>query len=197
MANLNGGTIYRPLAQAACEILDADLLLFRSQGVISSLIRTTGRSVHSHAAKASWHRDRLMCLESREFKGARAVTLESQVEKFPGRIDVFRANAKNRWPEYDRAKADAWMWSLTGRAYGYSALMASALMHLPFVRWKIKPPTNDDVKDNRLPYCSAACAMADDYGGGIDVVPHLANWATHPGDLARSLFYEYLFTLEP
>lgn len=197
LPNLNGGSCYRPLAQAANDILDADLLLFRSQGFISLAIRMAGRGVHSHAAKATWHNGRLMCLEVREFKGGRMVTLASQVAKFPRRIDVFRANAGNRWPDWDRKGSDDYMTNLAGIEYGYHSLVLSALMHIPFVRFLVKPPTDDAVRDNRQPYCSAACAMADDWGGGVDVVPHLANWATAPSDLCRSLFYEYRFTLEP
>jgi hypothetical protein len=37
--------------------------------------------------------------------------------------------------------------------------------------------------------------MADRLGGGVDPVPHLADRLTEPADLARSPFYEYLFTL--
>jgi len=197
MPNLNGGTLYRPLAEVANDILIADLLLFRASGIISRAIRTAGRGVHSHAAKATWHRGTLMCLEVREFVGGRAVTLESQVRKFPRRIDVFRANAANRWPDWDREASDDYMTSLAGIEYGWGTIAKSALMHLPVIRFLVTPPTADEVFDaKRRPYCSAACAMADDYGGGVDVVPHLANWAVHPSDLARSMFYEYRYTLE-
>jgi hypothetical protein len=189
---------YRPLAQAASDIQTADLLLFRGKGFVSKAIRIAGRSAYSHAAKASWHNHRLLCLEVREFKGGRAVTLESQVAKYPKQIDVFQANAEGRWPEYDRAKADDYMTGLCGVEYGYFAIAESFVLHAPVLRWKAKPPTEDEIFDEkRLPYCSAAVAMADDFGGGVDVVPNLANWAVEPGDLARSLFYSYLFTLEP
>ena len=33
--------------------------------------------------------------------------------------------------------------------------------------------------------------------GGVDPVPNLADRLTEPGDLARSAFYEYRFTLLP
>jgi len=87
-----------PLAEAREQIADGDLLLFRRR----SLIAIAGRGEHSHAAKAAWWGDELFCLEVREWHGGRAVTLASQVRRFPGRIDVHRANAHERWPEYDR-----------------------------------------------------------------------------------------------
>jgi len=71
---------FRSLSAAHKEIFDGDQLLFRRRG----LIAIAGRSAHSHAAKAAWWGDDLFCLEVREWYGGRAVTLESQVRKFPG-----------------------------------------------------------------------------------------------------------------
>ena len=197
MPNLNGDTDLVSLADAAESILNADLLLFRATGIVSRAIRVVSRSRYSHAAKATWHRGTLMAAEVRELKGGRLVTLRSQVMKYPGAIDVYRANAENRWIEYDRDAADDAMIALAGCRYGYRSLLKASLFHLPIVRWMMTPPTNDEVRSANAPYCSAACAMADDLGGGVDVVPNLANWAVAPGDLARSLFYRYLFTLVP
>ena len=86
------------LEEALSHIQDADLLLFRRRG----LIAIAGRGEHSHAAKAAWWDDDLLCLEIREFKGGRAVMLESQVNRYSGRIDVLEANNADRWPEFDR-----------------------------------------------------------------------------------------------
>ncbi len=68
------------------EIEDGDLLLFRRRGLIS----IAGRGVHSHAAKVAWWGDELICLEVREWIGGRAVTLESQVRRNPGRTYQIR-----------------------------------------------------------------------------------------------------------
>jgi hypothetical protein len=181
------------LADARSHIADADLLLFRRRG----LIAIAGRGEHSHAAKAAWWTGELFCLEVREWHGGRAVTLESQVKKFPGRIDLYRANAHQRWPEYDRARSTHFMRRLAGCDYGYAAVLAAAMLHLPFVRLAVRVEVDDSAIDRRPPFCSDACAMADRLGGGVDPVPHLADRLTEPADLARSPFYEYLFTLTP
>lgn len=181
-----------PLDKAQHRIRDGDLLLFRRRGLIS----IAGRGVHSHAAKAGWWRDDLFCLEVREWHGGRAVTLASQVARCPGRIDVFRTNPHNRWPEYDRERASQWMRRLAGCDYGYRAVLAAATLHLPLIRMAVCAETEDRAIDRRPPFCSQACAMADRLGGGIDPVPHLADRLTEPADLSRSPFYEYLFTLE-
>ncbi len=182
-----------PLAEAQPQIADSDLLLFRRQG----LIALAGRGEHSHAAKAAWWGDDLFCVEVREWHGGRAVTLASQVEKYPGRIDVFQTNPANRWPEYDRTRSTTMMRQLAGCDYGYSAVLAAAMLHLPFIRMAVRADTEDRAIDHRPPFCSQACAMADRIAGGIDPVPYLADRLTEPADLARSPFYQYAFTLTP
>jgi hypothetical protein len=182
-----------PFAEARHSIADADLLLFRRH----SLIAIAGRGEHSHAAKAAWWGSDLFCLEVREWYGGRAVTLESQVKRYPHRIDVYRANANQRWPEYDRTRSTQFMRRLAGCDYGYAAVLAAAMLHLPFVRLAVRAEVDDCAIDRRPPFCSDACAMADRLGGGVDPVPHLADRLTEPADLARSPFYEYQFTLTP
>ncbi len=174
-------------------IADGDLLLWRRRGLIS----IAGRGRHTHAAKAVWWGDDLFCLEIREWKGGRAVTLESQVRKFPGQIDVFEVNPDDRWPTYDRAGATRSMRRKAGQQYGYFNLALVALLHVPLVRCFTKPNLRDDERANRPEFCSQACASADRCGGGVDPVPNLNDRLTEPADLARSPFYRFRFTLHP
>lgn len=179
------------LSQASPHIEDGDLLLFRRR----SLISIAGRGEHSHAAKAAWWGDDLMCLEVREWYGGRAVTLASQVRRRAGAIDVFAVNPENRWPGYDRARSTQFLRRLAGCDYGYAAVLAAATLHLPIIRTLVRAETQDAAIDSRPPFCSQACAMADRLGGGVDPTPHLADRLTEPADLARSPFYQYRFTL--
>ena len=172
-------------------ISDGDLLLFRRRGLIS----IAGRGSHSHAGKTAWWGDDVFCLEVREWHGGRAVTLESQVRKRPGHIALFRANPNNRWPEYDRTRSTILMRRLAGCDYGYTAVLAAAMLHLPLLRMAVRADVEDGAIDRRPPFCSQACAMVDRVGGGVDPVPHLADRLTEPADLARSPFYRYELTL--
>jgi hypothetical protein len=181
------------MSAARDHVRDGDLLLFRRR----SLISIAGRGTHSHAAKAAWWGDDLFCLEVREWYGGRAVTLESQVRKYPGRIDLYRTNPDDRWPEYDRARAITWMRRLAGCGYGYTAVLTAAMLHLPILRLAVRAEVEDSAIDRRPPFCSQACVIADHVGGGVDPVPHLADRLTEPADLARSPFYQYAFTLVP
>jgi hypothetical protein len=180
-------------AEAAESIRDADLLLYRRR----SLISIGGRGLHSHAAKAAWWDGELFCIEVREWCGGRAVTLLSQVQRMPGRIDVFEVNPDGRWPEYDRAGAVCFMRRWCGCTYGYLGVVRAALLHLPMVRLVARADLDDRSTRARLPFCSHACAMADRLGGHVDPVLHLADNFTEPADLARSPFYRYRFTLMP
>jgi hypothetical protein len=174
-------------------IRDSDLLLFRAR----DLIAIVGRGQHCHAAKAAWWGNDLFCLEVRQWFGGRAVTLSSQVARWPSRIDVYQANPEHRWPRYDRAAAVRLMRRLCGCQYGYAALAKAALVHTPLVRWFVKPKLDEEAADGTPPFCSQACSMADRLGGGVDPVEHLPDCLTEPADLARSPFYRYRFTLMP
>ena len=62
---------------------------------MSWLIKRYGGGAHSHAAMAHWDDDDLQCVEFREFKGGRAVSMKSQVETHPDNIDEFLNDAHN------------------------------------------------------------------------------------------------------
>ncbi len=182
---------FRPYRIVRDLVANGDLLLFRRR----SLISIAGRGEHSHVAKAArWDGD-LFCLEVREWYGGRAVTLSSQVSRHPGRIDVFAANAGERWEDYHRDGALLIMRRLAGCDYGYRNVLAASLLHLPIARLFAKPITDDGSQTALPPFCSEAIAHAERTGGGVDPVPHLADRLTEPADLARSPFYQYKFTL--
>lgn len=183
------------LTQCEGRIRDGDLLLFRGRGWVSWLIGVAGRSKYSHAAKAVWWDDLLFCCEVREFRGGRAVTLASQVQRRRGLIDVFEANPGGRWREYDSRASSRYMRRLAGCDYGYWGVFKTALQHLPLWRCLVRPNMNDQQWTSEPPFCSEACAAADRIGGGVDPVPQLADRVTEPADLARSPFYRYRFTL--
>ncbi len=188
--------IFTTLDDARGQIFDGDLLLFRRRHwSIGSLIAIAGRGVHSHAAKVAWWGDLPFCCEVREWYGGRAVTLESQVKRHPGRIDVYRVNPEFRWPRYDRLAAVRYMRRLAGCDYGYASVVRAALLHLPMVRLFVRPSLDDTLREHRPPFCSQAVVMADRIAGGVDPVPHLADRLTEPADLAQSPFYKYQFTL--
>lgn len=199
-------TVRRRLVEVCGLIADADLLLFRRPpgSLVSRAICTSGRSIYSHAAMAvRWRTpgvglEKLLCVEVRELVGGRAVTLESQVAKFPGLIDVYRAAAdRPGCVEFSRLGAVAMMLSFTGQPYGYRAILRAAQAYIPVARWFFRTSQDDSRVDGSNMFCSEAVSRATRLGGGVDPVPNLDDADTEPGDLARSDFYRYRFTLEP
>jgi len=175
-------------------IRDGDLLLFRrKRSLASHVIAAVGRSEYAHAGMAAWWNGRLMCLETIQGRGGRAVLLSNLVQRHPGRIDVYTAGASGE--PFDRMAAVEAMIEITGRRYGWWSLLWVAMVHLPVVRLLVHPDT-DDAANGSLPFCSQAVARAC-RAGGVDPVPNLADRLTEPGDLARSVFFRYRFTLFP
>lgn len=101
------------------------------------------------------------------------------------------------------------MIEITGIDYGWVNLARAALLHLPVIRFLVRPEERDDGGSQESevahasppslslpPFCSQAVSSAM-RAGGIDPAPNLADRLTEPGDLARSPVYAYKFTLFP
>ena len=189
-----------PYSEATPLIQEADILLFRGKGFISWLIQRYGTGVHSHVGIAHWDNGNLQCVEFREFRGGRSVSLKTQVDNSPFGIDVFRAakrvdyeNDSYILDEAVKSKIATTMLKLTGLPYGWRNIWKLVKHYLPFCRL-----ARQNIKDNnatKIFVCSTAVAYAyrTSY---IDPVPYLADSAVAPSDLARSSLFEYQFTLQ-
>ncbi len=198
--------VYRRYEAVRHLIRDGDLVLKRGGG----LIGRAGRSRYRHAGMASWWGGDLMLLEMVQWHGGRAVTLGSQIKRFDGLFDVFRAGpgGPRRWPRFDRVQAVRFMRRLTGQPYGWSTIFAISCLHLPGL-WRLpwarriarRGDRPDAVPGGQLAdtygpaICSEAVSAAYRAGGGFDPVVGLADRLTEPADLARSPFFAYQFTL--
>lgn len=212
-----------PYEVARPMIKEADVLLFRhpershcySLPPVGWWIARYSGGIHSHVGVASWNRDRLKCIEFREWRGGRSVTLSSQVHQNPGRIDVFRAmscveipfvdycekkgheglnisSKQKNFTEQVALNITSEMDRLTGLPYGWDIIWKIAGSYLPFKRL-----AENNIKDdepNSVFVCSSAVAYAfrKNY---IDLVPYLADSSTKPADIARSPILQYLFTI--
>ena len=194
---------YVPFSEAAPQIQDGDLLLWRPHGGLIARVRggvvaRLTRGEHCHASKAAWKDGILTTIGTEEGRGGVEEPLEPLVRRYPGRIDVYETNPGNRWPDYDRVASIAWTRRHVGEPYGWRATVRCALSRFIFLRWlPWFAPNRDDDANGRPPNCSALCSMSDHLGGGVDPVPGLADNATEPVNLARSPFYRYRFTLVP
>ena len=189
----NRETLCVGLSEAMPMMRDADLLLFRGTSLLSRLIQVVGRGGYSHAAKVVWCRDVPMVAEIREFVGGRLVTLESQVRRYSGQIDLYRTAATISVNEYyDREAATRAMIRKAGKSYNYLGVLWIGLCRLPLLLWLFRRSwccrllrgtrfVSDRITGERVmpEFCSQACASAD-VAGGVDPVPNLRDRVTEP-----------------
>lgn len=177
------------------KIRGGDILLFhRGRGWFSRLIEISGRGPVTHAGMAAWWGDDLMCIHTVTIRGGVVDHLSELVAKHPGRIEVHTiCEAQRR--KYKRTVAVETMKRIIGKPYGKRMILMTAMLHLPIVRWFVRPMRSDDANGG-LPFCSAAVSKAV-RAGGVDLVLNLADRFTEPGDIDRSAALELRFTLIP
>ncbi len=178
------------------KILDGDPLLFWDGSI---LIVISGRSVVTHAGMAVWLtevmcrrlrkqfpslRPGLHCIHTVQGRGGVIDRLSELVARNPGRIEVRDVRHLAGDEPYDRKKAVAEIKKIVGKPYGWWAIIVAACLHLPVVRWVVRP-LRDDKANGGLPFCSAAVGGAV-RKGGVDPVINLADKFTEPGDLDHS-----------
>jgi len=195
--------------RAAPRIGNAWLAQYRGlgQGWLSNIICYATGGPHSHSALLRRGLASVDVLELREFHGGRVRPLRAEVDKYPGRIDIFSPNAGGRWTTnfdepfegWDAKGAVQYMELLTRLDYGYRSVLRIGLRKVPLV-WRFYALETSDIVNNGRnvrPFCSHAVALACRLGGFVDPVPNLPDFLTTPNDLTRSLFFQYEFTLEP
>lgn len=204
-------------AAARSIIADGDVLLFRSSGIVSALIRWATRSPYSHAGLAAWWGDDLMLLESREFRGCRAVRLSNALRS-GAHIDLFKLVPWWPVPDDARQKVVAAARDRLGQSYGWRSILLDAAGRLPvlaglqalgvlrkvpllgrlldLVPWGRAYSTEDLEDPGTRVKCSTFVAWCWRHAG-LDMVPHLADRSTDPGDLARSAILVRACVLEP
>lgn len=177
-------------------IRDGWLAQYRSGSFIGWWIQGATQGFHSHSAMLRRNGRGVDVLQIREFQGGSARPLESEVDRFPGLIDVFSIDAK-AFPTFNGRGACDYMRELTGRDYGYWGVTRLAFLRVPFLR-RVFRFDADDAHDSGLPpFCSHAVAAASRIGGGVDPVPRTPDDLVSPHALTQSLLYKYEFSLTP
>jgi hypothetical protein len=206
-------TILVPFSKALTHLKEADVLLFRGTGAISWAIKRYSSGVHSHVGMVHRDGEHVQCVEFREFKGGRSVSLKTQVESHPDTIDVFRVvdhlsydsfamseitgdvtgKISRTFEEGTAQKVTDIMMNLTGLPYGWKNFWKLAKHYAPFFR--LSEQNVKDTAPTEVFVCSTAVAFAyrTVYA---DPVPYLSDSSVTPADLARSALFKYQFTLQ-
>lgn len=195
--------------EAKSILQEGDILLFRGEGLISFLIQRYTGGIHSHVALASKFNDTWMCVEFREFKGGRSVSLESQVKDNPTNIDVFRPvnsisyqkmlddkSIQNIDLVYTKEIANKMTQDIvkwTGQPYGWKNIFKMFMRFMPGARIFQQNINDDDVAKAKVCSTAVTVALRKEF---MDPVPYLADERVSPADLARSPIIQYLFTID-
>ena len=212
--------IILPIEEARLLIREADILLFRGNGIFSKLVQKAGAGSYSHVAVASWYNGSresslLEAIEFREGKGGRTVNLTSAYNNHleNNLIDVYRVtkpiyktfyNLETKKVEkipvdFDAKGITRCMRNLTGLPYGWRRIWWIAKNKIVGLRWFMNIEDIDDdnskVDSSKIyPVCSTAIAACfSKYG--YDLTKNRSDEYTEPNDIARSAILSYLFTL--
>src|SRR5690348_776159 len=85
--------VYIKYDEAQNLLQEGDVLLFRTKGFISNLIKMIGETPYSHVAICSKHNDNFEVVEMREWFGARTISLKNyllECKQNKTEIDVYR-----------------------------------------------------------------------------------------------------------
>ena len=173
------------------DVHDGDLLLWRPVNAIGRLIAGATGTHISHASMAAWRGGRLYNLEMIQWAGGQHQPLSTQVAKWPHSCEVWR-------PQSDqfngKGAVEAMLW-LMGQRYGWGDFCRiSVRTLLP----KALIPQAIDSFDPDVPrVCSSSYAWAARTGGNETCCPGKPDLDVSPGDLVKSTFARYLFTLTP
>ena len=140
---------------------------------------------------AGWWSGRLMCVEMTS-GGGRAQLLSNIVERWPGHATSIRANATGR--RFSRAKALCGDDRHHGQAVWQMELCAeSAFFTCRLCGFSCGPIRTTRRRVSGRRFVRRPCRWPAVWRG--HPVPNLADRLTEPGDLARSPFFQYRFTL--
>lgn len=203
----------KSLSEAKALLKEGDVLLFRSHGLTSLLIRRSGQGLYSHVGVASkvgenghtmWE-----CVEFREWKGGRSVNLDQYFTTGNFEIDVYRASSSIKilhWITdvlheseipFDGKHVTNIMRKMTGLPYGWARIAWMAARKFPFLRWFYDSESllEDDYRDDSIyPVCSTAVSYAFNRMG-YDLLHNRSDNVMEPSDIARSPLLHYLFTI--
>lgn len=206
--------IYVPYVEAKNLLQEADILLFRTTGFISALIRIAGEGEYSHVAIATQHNGEFEVAEYREWYGSRIINLENYIKickQDKTEIDVYRPirsftsikynpvlrEFDTNIVEFDGKKVTECMRKLSGMPYSYRRILIILKMKLFkwHILWDIEKITRELPTDELvMPVCSTSlhhCFNKHNF----PLLRHKSDEYFEPSDFSISPRLNYIFTL--
>lgn len=180
----------RSYAEARAEIENLDVLAWEGRGPVSAAIRIVTLGSVTHVALAARWGSSLMAIESREFRGGRAVLLSGEIP--PSGVLWYRP--RRDLATEARTAALEWARGACGAGYSYVGCLRFA-RRLPLVGRAVSAPAEDRAsRGNR--FCSELVSAAYRVAG-IDLRPDLRDEETAPNDIVSSPDLELVARLLP
>lgn len=172
-------SIYAPALDyelARTLVRDLDVVAWEGRGAASQAIRLVTLGSVTHVGIAAWWGESLMVIESREFRGGRAVRLSGQVPA--DGVLIYRA--ADELPAEAARAALAWAIGATGAGYSY----VGCARFLRRLGLPLRPPA-EDRSTRGARFCSELVSAVYRQAGR-DLRPDLSDAATAPADLVAS-----------
>jgi hypothetical protein len=169
---------------------DCDILMFKGEGLLSSIIKWKTKSVYSHAGLAVWWNDRLMVLEA-VGKGVEARPISYTLKHYHGSIDYFRPKEDSGINDDDRSKMIVYAQEQLGKEY--------AKKHLVKFFFKLLFNRKLSKKDESGPVSKFFCSQyvsAVYQKAGFDLKINLSDKFTSPEEIASSPLLENAGTIK-
>lgn len=178
-------------ARVRREIVDLDVIAVEGRGLVSSAIRGVTGGTVTHVGLAVWWGDVLMMVESREFRGYRAVRLSGEIER-AGSVLLYRSRALLD----SEAARDARRWAIeaTGAPYSYRGCLRFLKRVMPTLCGWMPEPDEDSLRF--VPRFCSAFVSATLRLAGADPWPDVVDAGTDPAALVASPTLELLGRVE-
>ena len=167
---------------------DGDILLCKSNDLISRLIKWGTNSIYSHVAVVASAKLGLI-IEAIPLGGVRAI----HIENYRTSYDVYRVKEQY---VYNIADVIGYLLKMLARKYDFPSVIKLAgkmflrklkLVELLGLKIIQNKRAADSLQEDNDYFCSELCYKAFFSGGGLDIVPAVGDAeATSPGDIARS-----------
>jgi hypothetical protein len=159
-------------------IQNGDVLLYRGQGPVSSIIRWATGSTYSHAGLAVWWNERLMVMEAMR-RGVRVTTLSFNLNHYNGSVEWYTSHSPI--PADQRLDLIRYAQLELGKRYAFWSVFKLGLLVL--FGGHIDP--QDELARNDTLFCSLY--VANCYNAiGIDLKKNHNDRFMTPGDIAES-----------
>ncbi len=163
---------------------NGDILMFKGEGLLSSIIKWKTKSEYSHAGIVAWWNDRLMVLEAIG-KGVETRPISYALKHYHGSIDYFRSKDEAGIKDADRSKMISFAQEQLGKEY--------AKRHLVKFFFKLLFNAKLSKKDKSGPVSKFFCSQyvsAIYQKAGFDLKMNLSDKFTSPNEIASSPLLE-------